>query len=246
MKKWIILIIGFLLTFGLAGCSREIPSYTNEEAFAKMNEAIQNYLDAESMYAEYSASYVSDNYNNTEFISVKMKKMSSVDLIGLVNMSITDSGSSFTERIDYADTYVYTAKTADGDTTYVKVQNIYMTFQNMYQLFIKTQIDIDDTRYAQTTADQDYLTLTFELGSSKVESTVFVNANLDTVSYATITITCTHDAKLVSLIVDYNATYSNVTGKESYVVSFIKIDQYFVMNQLSSIQKDRYEDQTVV
>lgn len=240
-----ILLLTVLLAFGLAGCTKEIPDYTMEEAFAKMNEAIENYLNADSMFAEYTASYVSTNYNNSEFISVKMKKMGTVDLIGLVNMSITDSGSSFTQRVDYSDSYVYSAKTVDGSTTYVKAQNTYMSFQDMYQLFIKAPINMDDIRDEQSTVDQDYLTLTFELGSSKVESTLFVNANLDTVSYASITITCTHEAKLVSLIVDYNATYSGVTGKESFVVSFIKINQYFVMNQLSASLKSRYEDQTV-
>jgi len=244
MKKHILLLMTLLLSFVLVGCNREIPDYTVEEAFALMNESIDNYLSADSLSLDYFGAYTATNYTNSESMNVKMKNMQSSDLIGKVKMDITENDTSFTSQVDYSDGVIYTYQLTDGNEDYSKKTVDYNEYRILYQSFLKSTCDYTKTRNAQIVVDEDTLIVTFEYYQDLVESTFFVSNVMQSVSFATVSITLTHDAKLLSMIVSYDATINSVVGHESYQINIIKLNQYIIIDQLSNSQKSVYVEAT--
>jgi len=244
MKKHILLLFIALISFGIFGCNKEIPEYTVEEAFSLMNDAIDNYLNAESLSLEYFGEYAASNYNNSEIMSVKMKNMNSTDLIGKVKMEITENDTFFTSQVDYSEGIIYTYRLMDDTEDFSKKATEYLEYQNLYQSFLKSTCDYAQTRNVQIVVDTDTLTVNFEYHQDLVEDTFFVSNVMQSVSFATVSITLTHDAKLLSFIVTYDATISSVVGTESYQVNILKLDQYIIIDQLSNSQKTNYVEVT--
>ena len=244
MKKWLLVLLGFILSIGVNSCTRELPDYTIDEAFVLMNEAVSNYLNADSLSLEYTGNYVSTNYNNDESMIVRMKKMNSENLIGYVYMDILENETTFKSIVNYQQGMIYTERTQDGSTEYVKDTLAYTEYQSLYQSFLKKEINQASTRSPQILIDKDTLTVNFELASEKVEETFFVSTVLNTVHYAIVSMVLSHDAKLLSFTVEYEATINQILGTQTYSVSILKLDQYVVISQLSSSEIALYQQAT--
>jgi hypothetical protein len=245
MKKWILVFLGAITTFGLISCNRVIPDYSIDEAFVLMNQAIVSYLEADSLSLEYTGNYVSTNYNNNEVMTVKMKKMNSEKLIGQVSMTITENNSSFDSKVNFIDGTVYTANYISGnDPEYLKKALDNSEYQGLYQSYLKAEINQDSTRSAQIVVDKDNLTIQFELKSEDVEQTFFVSNVLQTVRFAIAKVVVSHRGILRSLTVEYEGTISGVVGVQTYTMNVLKLNQYVIIKQLSSSEKAAYKEST--
>ncbi len=244
MKKTILVLLIFMLFVPLSACTKEIPDYSIEEAFELMNEAITGYLESDSLSLEYSGSYESTNYTINEFMRVKMKDMNSDELIGKVEMYVTENGIDFDSVADYEDGIIYTSRTTSEGTDYVKQTLAYAEYQTLYKSFLKQTIAYENTRNQSILVDEDTLTVYFELESGEVESTFFVSNVLQTVNFATVSITLDHDANLLSMNVEYNGSIDSVVGVESYDIAILLLNKYIIIDQLSSTQKALYTEET--
>jgi len=244
MKKLILLLAVCLFVIPLAACQKEVPDYTIEEAFDKMNEAIQNYLDSESISLEYSGSYEASNYQINQFMRVKMKNVGEDNFIGQAQVYITDNGTDVNTFVDYESGWVYTKRVTDDKTSYVKEELDQEDYISLYKSFIKTTIDFSSTREHSIFIDEDQVAIHFELASGKVTSIFYVYTVLKTVNFATVDITFDHKGNLKTMSVEYNGTIDSITGVAKYDISVLKIDQYVIINQLSSSEKALYQEET--
>ncbi|MDD3477750.1 MAG: hypothetical protein PHP32_02650 [Candidatus Izemoplasmatales bacterium] len=244
MKK-ILLAAGIVLMTSLTwACNTTPPDYTIDEAFDLMNEAIQGYLDAESLSLEYAGSYTSTNYNNNEVMTVKMKNIGTDSLIGKVEMTIEEDGATFVSEIHYQDGWVYNARTQDGETQYGKTEEPNTTYESLYMSFLKSTIAREKVVNISLEVEKDFFNISFQLSSTVVESTLFVSNVLNTVNVAEVTLGVSHDGELMSIMVTYPATISGISGTEQYAVSILKLNQYVVIDQLSSTEVAQYTEQT--
>ncbi|MDD3122143.1 MAG: hypothetical protein PHC62_01350 [Candidatus Izemoplasmatales bacterium] len=245
MRKWILVFLGAITTFGMISCNQAIPDYSIDEAFVLMNQAIVSYLEADSLSLEYTGNYVSTNYNNDEVMTVKMKKMNSDNLIGQVSMTITENNSSFDSKVNFIDGIVYTANYISGNNPeYLKKTLDSAEYQRLYQSFLKAEIKQDSTRSSQIEVDKDNLTIQFELKSEDVEPTFFVSSVLQTVRFAIVKIVVSHQGVLRSLSVEYEGTIDGVVGVQTYSLFVLKLNQYVIIKQLSSTEKAIYQEST--
>lgn len=242
MKKWVLGFFMIFIGFGLVACNPELKDYSVEEAFALMNESIQGYLEADSLSMVYHGTYISDNYNTTETMEIKMKKMNSDNLIGKVSMQMIENSTSYETENNFFDGIVYTSRIENDQEELLKQPLEYIEYQSLYTSFFKKQIVYADTRASQIFVDEKYLTVHFELRSSEVENTFFVSTVLQSVKQATVDVTLTHKGEIVSIIVSYQAYINGILGTQSYTVEILKINRYIVIDQLSSAQKLQYVD----
>jgi len=232
------------MSVSLLACEKVIPDYSVDEAFTLMNEAIANYLAADSLSVEYTGNYSSTNYNNNEAISIKLKNMNSDNMIGKVIIDITENETPLYSLNSFEDGWIYTARNQNGTTDYIKKQITTTEYLDLYKSFLKSTITSSDTRDVSILVDSEQLTVFFELSSTAVEDDLFVSNVLSTVRYASVEITLTHDAVIKELVVSYEATINQVVGTQTYRVNFLSVDKYVIIDQLSSTEKAMYQEDT--
>lgn len=242
MKKGLLLLLSVMTIILINGCNQEIPDYSVDEAFVMMNDAIDEYLNADSISIDYFGSYDGANYQNSEEMNIRMRHMNSEDLIGRVKMDITENENSFLSRVDFLDGIVYTSKTLDGTTDYVKAAQTHSEYQTLYQSFLKSTVEYSKTRYVQILIDKKTLTVNFEIHQDQVESTFFVSNVLQSVGFATCSFMLDHHSRLLHFIISYGGIINSIQGTETFRVNILKLNQYVIIDQLSKSEKAMYQE----
>ena len=242
MKKLTIALLIIIQLFVFSGCNQTLKEYTIEEAFVLLNEGIEEYLQATSLEMNYRGDYASLSFNNEEALNIKLKKMDSDNFLARIYISSTENGATSSTLLHYESGYVYNKFTSSTELTKTKVEADGTAFQEVYTAFIKKTIDYDKTREHHIQSDLDYLLVEFEYSSTEVNDTFLIKPYLDTVNFASVSAKLNHKGKLISLDVSYQGTIQNETGTQSYHVDFVKIGGYVVLDQLSYLEKDDYEE----
>ncbi|MFA5006974.1 MAG: hypothetical protein WC509_05880 [Candidatus Izemoplasmatales bacterium] len=242
MKKTLLLLLAFLFAGSLTACERTLPDYTADEAFDLMNEAISRWLSAESFTLDYASTYVAGSVETTESMTVRLKHGGADDLIAYVATTIEEPDRWQNSETQYEDGRVYVARNENGTVTRTWSTTPRAEFESLYRSFLKDEINEADTRADSFVVDADQCTVQFEFDATMIESTFHVPADIDSVRFATVAVTFTHDADLLALEVSYGTTADDVDGTVSYTVAFDKIDRYLVIARLSASEKAAYTE----
>jgi hypothetical protein len=242
MKKALVALVALMAAAALAGCVKETPDYSIAEAFARMNDAIVAWREADSFVLDYQGTYASPTYTNEETMSVKMKKTGTDDLVAAVSMTVTETDVTYQTINQYEDGRLYVVSNKDGSVTRTWKTEPRAEFESLYRSFLKKPFLDADTRDESIQVDPDVCTVTFELAAGAIEDTLFVNPALDRVTYATVSVTFNHDGTLLALDVAYGAFLDEVGGTETYAVTFAKLDHYVVIARLSASEKAAYTE----
>ena len=242
MRKLLLSFLFITMGFSLIGCFGNPIDVTVDEAFELMNESIQNYLDADSVELIYSGVYTSSINNLTDELHVRMKRAGSESLVGNVIISVAANNDVYGFYNNYQDGVLYSNRIENNESTKVKEVYLAATFVTLYKSFLKSTIALEDTRDLAILTTSDTISLTFELASTAIESTLYVLQAMDSAKLATVTMTFTPRGRLISMDVAYEAEIDDVFGSFTYDVSFDKIDRYIIVPQLSTSEISAYQE----
>ena len=237
MKKLGLLLIVLMLGITLSACQPVNTDYSVDEAFGLMNDAIQNYLEAESFMATFQGSYESESYNSSDLIEVRFRNIGKSNFLGRVELLISENSTSYQGLQFYQAGVLYNQKIDSSNTERVKFVEGPEKYLSLYTSYLKKQVDQSKTRAVTILIDSKQVTVNFELSSSEVEATFFVSNVFTTVRSAKASITFTHDLKLVSMNVEYIALIQGMEGIERYQVDFSRFNQYVTIKELSNAEK---------
>ena len=238
MKKIILVFFTVFLAFQLSAC--QTYDYTVDEAVIVMNEAITNYRNADSVHLVFTSNFQSLQYNSNDIVDVKLRNMQNDRFLGRVEMTVTENQQTYTALQYYQDGLRYQLRQTSQGTTQDKKAEDKSVFLSLFTSFLKKPIDQTKTRNLQILFDQDQLQVTFELGSTVVEETLFVSNALETVEFATVKVILNHQKTLLSIEVSFNARAQGVLGTYSYQVDFKRINRYVPIVELTKQEKDQY------
>ncbi len=241
MKKIVLLMLIVLSSFGLFACNNEPIDISIDDAFDLMNQSIQNYLDAESVDMIYSGLYESDINSLRDSLRVKIKKIGSDEMLGKVEIDVSVNGAEYSIENVYQSGQLYTINSDDTQTKKTQEPYAQADYLKLYKSFLKARIERVDTRSLQIMTDAKSIAMSFELDPQAIENTFYVLPSMDTAKIAKVTITFDENARLLSMSVEYEAEIQDVYGDFTYAVTFVKIDQYILISQLSNSQKNTYE-----
>lgn len=242
MKKLLVLLLALGFVFSLQACQR--LDYTPDEAFEMMNEAIQQYRDADQLELFYVGSFSSLGYNSNDAIDVKMRKIGSEQFLGRVEMSVTENNQTYQALHYYQAGMRYVERTDTNGTTKTKKEEVATAYVTLFTSFLKKPIEKAKIRALQILVDRQTITVSFELGSSAVEDTFYVSNVFQTVQFATVKITISHQKVLQKLEVSYGANAQGNEGIETYEVLFKRINRYVPIVELSNAEKNLFTLQT--
>lgn len=234
MKKAALTLFLFLALLCLSACNVR-TDYSVEEAFGLMNEAIANYLAADSVLMTFDGSYVSDNYNTVDHLEVRMRNIGDADFFSRVTMAVSENDVPMTATYYYYDGFIYALRNQNDQTEQVKYVFSAAEYITLYTSFIKSTIDYDNTRDRQIQMDRKQIVVTFELAFSKVESTFFVNSVIEdgAVNFATVSIVFSQNLQLLSFEVQYDARINGIIGTQTYTVVIDSLNRYVVIPEIS-------------
>ncbi|PKL00502.1 MAG: hypothetical protein CVV56_05870 [Tenericutes bacterium HGW-Tenericutes-1] len=243
MKKILLIIFIFIFSFTLVACSNEPIDMPIKDAFELMNEAIQNYLDAESLELEYHGEYASTAHLMRDDLRIRIKKIGSDSQVGQINvdMIIDDVPSSVITNYQKGIVYNNNINENSQSTKTFETQT-QADFVKLYTMFLKSQINFSNVQEVLFQGSSKEITLSFLLSSTVVESTLYVLPAMDYAKSASVSITFTEKAKLLSMSVAYEASVDSVYGDFSYSVNFVKIDSYVIVPTLSVSEIALYKE----
>lgn len=243
MKKILLILLAFLFSFTLVSCTKDPIDIPIDDAFDLMNEAIQNYLDADSLELDYQGEYASTAHLMRDDLNVRIKRIGTDSQVGIVDVSmvVDDVHSRVITNYQKGIVYNNNINESNQSTKTFKAQT-QADFIKLYTMFLKTQIDFDNVQDLIYEASSKEITLNFVLSSTVVEDTLYVLPVMDYAKSATIKITFTEKAKLLSLRVAYEARIDNVYGEFTYDVIFTKIDTYVIVPTLSASEIALYKE----
>lgn len=243
MKKILLIIFLFLFSFTLVACQNEPIDMSIEDAFDLMNEAIQNYLDAESLELDYQGEYASTAHLMRDDLRIRIKRIGSENQVGLidVNMVVNDVPSSVITNYQNGIIYNNNINENSQSTKTFQAQT-QDAFVKLYTLFLKKQIDDDNVQDIQYHASSKDIKLSFLLSSTVVEETLYILPVMDYAKSASVSITFSEKAKLLSMSVAFEARIDNVYGDFTYSVNFVKIDTYVIVPTLSASEIALYKE----
>lgn len=242
MKKILVIILSFLFTGLMVSCQNNPIEMSITDAFSLMNEAIENYRNAESLELDYQGNYASTLHLLKDDLRVRIKRIGSDNLVGnvSVNMVVNDETTLVFTNYQKGIIYNYTISNTQSEKLYeTKSQT---DFINLYTMFLKSKIDIEDTQNRSLSTTSKELTLTFDLSSNAIEKTLYVLPTMDYARNAQVVITFTEKAKLLRLSVEYEGRIDNVYGDFTYSVDFVKIDTYVIVPTLSASEISEYKE----
>lgn len=244
MKKPLLVLLAALFAGAILSCERTIPDYTVAEAFDRMNEAIDNWLDAKSFTLSYEGTYTVGDNVSEETMSVKLKNGGSADLIAFVATSITEPDRWQQSETQFESGRSYLAKNENGTISRTWTTQTATAFETLYRTFLKKTIAATDTRNESILVDPDQCTFLFEFDANAIEETFYVGPQITNVTFATVSISFSHQGDLLSIDVSYGTFEGERRGTEAYTVSFAKLDRYVVIARLSATEKGNYTEAT--
>ena len=241
MKKVVLTFLMIFTLISLSACNVR-TDYTIEEAFGLMNEAIANYLAADSVLMTFDGTYVSDNYNTVDHLEVRMRHIGDADFFSRVTMSVSENDSPMTASYYYSEGMIYAMRTQNNQTEQIKYVYSASEYLALYTSFLKKTIEYDGTRARQILMDRKQIEVSFEYAFSKVESTFFVNSVIEAgaVNFATVRVIFSQSLQILSFDVSYDARISGVIGTQSYTVVIDTMNRYIVIPEISG--KADYEE----
>ncbi|MDP3130941.1 MAG: hypothetical protein Q8N15_06410 [Bacillota bacterium] len=244
MKKPLLALFAALLAGALLACERTIPDYSVAEAFDLMNEAIDGWLDAKSFTLSYEGTYTVGENVSEETMSVKLKNGGSDNLIAFVVTSITEPDRWQQSETQFEDGRSYAARNENGSISRTWKAETGASFETLYRTFLKRTIDLSDIRNESILVDPDQCTFLFEYDANEIEETFYVSPQVTNVTFATVSVTFSHQGELLSIDVSYGTFEGELRGTESYQVTFAKLDRYVVISQMSATEKAYYTEAT--
>jgi hypothetical protein len=244
MKKPLLALLAALFAGALLSCERAIPDYSVDEAFALMNEAIDNWLDAKSFTLSYEGTYTVGDNVSEETMSVKLKNGGTDSLIAFVVTSITEPERFQQSETQFESGRVYVAKNENGTISRTWTAGTGAAFETLYRSFLKKAIAEGDIRDESILVDPDQCTVLFEFDANAIQSTFYVPPMVTNVTYATVSVTFSHQGDLLSLDVSYGTYEGELRGTEAYTVTFAKLDRYVVIARMSASEKANYTEAT--
>jgi len=244
MKKLLMMMLVTLMGLGLLACNNDPIDISIDDAFDLMNQSIQTYLDAESVEMNYTGLYESDINSLRDTLQIKIKKIGSDEMLGKVAIDVSVNGVEYSIANIYQSGTLYTINTSNNQTNKTQEPYAQLDYLKLYKSFLKARIERVDTRSLQILTDANTIAMSFELDPAAIEDTFYVLPSMDMAKIATVTITFDEKARLLSLEVAYEAEIQDVFGDFVYSVTFVKINQYILISQLSTSQKNTYEVQT--
>ena len=242
MKKLLLIFFSGLLALSLISCEGKPIDMSVTDAFELMNDAIDNYRNAESLELEYHGLYSSTLHQMQDDLHIRMRDMGTDKLVAniTVNMYINEQESYVQTHYQKGLVYTYQVKDSKIDQTYKSQAQ--SEFEDLYTLFLKKTINKDNTQNVVLTTTSKILSLSFELVSGDIEETLYVLPVMEYAKNAKLVIAFTEKAKLVSMSVEYEARIDSVYGAFTYSVQFIKIDSYVIVPALSATKIDEYKE----
>ncbi len=243
MKKLLLFLFVFMMGSSLIACSDNPIDLSVTDAFALMNEAIQNYLDADSLELLYHGEYASTAHLMNDNLRVRIKKIGTENQVGhvTVNMTVDDVPSSVITN--YQKGIIYNDIIDENDQSKKTFeQKIQADFIRLYTLFLKSKIVWTEVQEVLYQASSKEITLTFVLSSSAIEKTLYVLPAMDYAKTANVSITFSEKAKLLRMEVAYEARIDSVYGDFIYSVDFVKINSYVIVPTLSASEITLYTE----
>jgi len=242
MKKLLVLLLFSVSVLSLQACQR--LDYTPDEAFEMMNEAIQHYRDADQVELFYVGSFTSLGYNSNDAIDVKLRKIGADGFLGRVEMSVTENNTTYQAMHYYQAGMRYLERTDSNGTTKTKKEEPASSYISLFTSFLKKPVEKAKIRALQILVDRQTITVSFELGSSAVEDTLYVSNTFQTVQFATVKVIFSHQKVLQKLEVSYGANAQGNEGIETYEVLFKRINRYVPIVELTNAEKNLFTLQT--
>jgi hypothetical protein len=226
------------------GCEGKPIDITIEDAFKLMNEAIQTYLEADSIELNYQGTYTSTLNNLTDDVHVRIKRMGLQSMVGIAEISVHANNDAYLIINNYQDNILYTRRIEGTESSKLYESYETSTYKSLFTSFLKTSIKWDDTRdhLLQTTSSE--ITLTFDLASAVIGSTLYVLPAMNSARLAKVTFVFTPRAVLKTMSATYEASIQDTYGAFNYQVDFVKINRYVIVPTLSSSEKSGYQEKT--
>ncbi len=242
MKKILVIILSFFFTGLMISCQNNPIIMTITEAFELMNESIENFRNAESVELDYHGEYASTLHLLTDDLRVRIKRIGSDNMVGNISVNMVVNDETTLVFTNYQKGIIYN-HTIDNTQSDKKFESKSKTdFINLYTMFIKSKIAIEDTQNRSLSTTSKELTLTFDLSSSAIEKTLYVLPAMDYAKDAKVVITFSEKAKLLRLSVEYQGRIDSVYGDFSYSVDFLKINTYVIVPTLSASEISEYKE----
>ncbi|MCK7487423.1 MAG: hypothetical protein MZU97_19370 [Bacillus subtilis] len=108
-----------------------------DEAFELMNQAIENFHEAESFHLNYSGMYENPSYFAEDRIDVRMRSIGKANFLGRVEMTIVQNNNTYTAINFYDDGTLYTRREDSDGVKKVKFIEEASAFIDVYSSFDK-------------------------------------------------------------------------------------------------------------